>query len=111
MADPILLTAQISSSLTSLVGIAILIYLIVSVTKLGPDRFRNIIILSMLFFLVVVVGVSTMTVYHLTEGSSLQSLHELTENGWYIFMFLSLVFSILLSLKLRSFAKSFNITM
>jgi len=106
MADIALLTAQISSVIASIVGICILIYLIFSFLKLTPDRFRTLIILSIIFFFIVIIGVSTMTVYHLTYSSPSQELHELTENGWYIFMFLSLIFLIIESLKLSSFGKS-----
>src|SRR3989344_3265921 len=106
MADIALLTAQISSVIASIVGICILIYLIFSFLKLTPDRFRTLIILSIIFFFIVIIGVSTMTVYHLTYSSPSQELHELTENGWYIFMFLSLIFLIIESLKLSSFEDS-----
>ena len=106
MAGIALLTAQISSLIASIVGICVLVYFIFSFLKLTPDRFRTLIILSIIFFFIVVIGVSTMTIYHFTYSFASQELHELTENGWYILMFLSLAFSIIESLKLSSFGKS-----
>ena len=109
MADPILLTAQISSVITSVIGIIILIYFILSFMKLTPDPFRNLIIFSIVFFAIFVISVSTMSIYHLTEGSSFQSLHELSEMGWIISMFIILILSIVESVRLRSFAKGFDV--
>ena len=108
MAETALLIAQISASLTSLAGIITVITLLIAVTKLSSGRFRSLVLGSVISVLIAIIGVSAMTMYHLTEETALTDLHETSENVWYIGMFIWLILSMIISWKFISFGKTIS---
>lgn len=105
MEDVILFVAQISSVITSIVGILALLFLLRSLRHLTEEAFKNNLRLYTIAFVFIVAGVVAMTMYHLFEDTSLSSLGELLEKGWYILMFAGFAFLIFESLEWRGYLK------
>jgi len=100
-----LLIAQVTSAITSILGI-IAIYLTFRAAKgLLAGDFKNLIKISGLFLIVVVIGVISMTLYHLMEGNEIAEKAELI---WYTFIYISLIFSLYESYRVIKFGKFIN---
>ena len=102
MALTMLFVAQASSAITTLIGIFALYLVIKSSLGLLEGDFRKTIILSSVFIALTLIGIVAMTLYHFTEGKEIAKTFELI---WYIFIFASLLFSILESYKIIQFGK------
>ncbi|HII15225.1 MAG TPA: hypothetical protein HA362_02835 [Nanoarchaeota archaeon] len=109
MENIITLIAQASATLTTLMGIAALVLIFIASSKLAKDEFRSMILSTFWLVLIALVGVTSMTIYHFVEDLGNYSLAELTENIWYAFMMISLVFSCYVSQRIASFGKRFRI--
>ncbi|HLC64936.1 MAG TPA: hypothetical protein VJI46_02300 [Candidatus Nanoarchaeia archaeon] len=105
MEELMLLVAQVSSVLTTIIGAVSLAFLFLSLRKLLAGELKNIFIIRVVFLLAVVLGVAAMTVYHLTEESQYQELSETMEGIWYIFIFVTLIASLFETYKVISFWK------
>ncbi len=105
MADLTLLIAQISASLTTIMGIVSLILMFTAARKLAKDSFRGFIMKSFFFFLLALIGVTAMTVYHFEES---YGETEIWENLWFGFLFAAIVFSFYASWNIASFGKRFG---
>ncbi|PIN86938.1 hypothetical protein COV19_01945 [Candidatus Woesearchaeota archaeon CG10_big_fil_rev_8_21_14_0_10_44_13] len=105
MADLILLITKASATLTTLSGLLAAALLFISARKLAKDSFREIIMRSFLFILMILIGVTSMTIYHFTDGTEFA---EKAEIAWYALMFLSIIFSCFVSVKIASFGKMFE---
>ena len=94
MTDATLLIAQISASLTTVMGILSLILMFTAARKLAKDSYRGFIMKSFFFLLFALIGVTAMTVYHFEEGLSYpesEERAEIWENLWYGFMFIAII--------------------
>ena len=103
MTDITLLVAQTSATLTTVMGLIALVMTLITIRKLASDSYRGFIIKSLLFFLIALIGVTAMTIYHYMEG--LGGEIGLLEFLWYGFMFLALVFSLYVSSDIASFGR------
>lgn len=97
-----LLIAQVSSSLTVIVGIYATILTIRAARGLVDDDFKKLVVYSSIFLVLSIIGTASMAYYHITE-SRVESV--LADNIWYIFMFLALIFSLYESYKIADFGK------
>ena len=88
-----LLVAQISSTAASVIGLVAFVYACAAFSKLTTGRLRDAILRTALFTLVIVLGVSSMTFYHLTQNTAHEDVSELVENFWYVFMFTAFILS------------------
>src|SRR3989344_7960382 len=86
----ILFIAQASSIITTLVGIIALIYIIHTVHYLANDSFRKIISSLGVFLFITIIGVASMTAYHLAYGNEIEESLEIL---WYIFLFIAIIYS------------------
>ncbi len=98
---PFELIAQVSSSITLAIGFIAIYLTIRAAIGLLPGKFRNLINLSNVFLIAVMIGTSAMVFYHFSEN-------ETAELIWYIFIFVSLAFSLFESYKLIEFGKMFK---
>ena len=105
----VMLATQSSATLTTLLGIAALVFVIMAFKKLLSGEFRNLVISSMIFIFIFLAGVTSMTLYHLTEETPYYALHEIFDNAWYVLVFIALIFSCVESVQLLRFGKSFDI--
>ena len=104
MANIPLLIAQVSSILTSIAGLIALAFIVRSTIPLARDKFRTGIILTGLFVLLTLIGVTSMTLYHATDGTdATEEFRESAENYWYVFMFAGFLFYCFESLYVASF--------
>ncbi|MFA5141759.1 MAG: hypothetical protein WC471_02215 [Candidatus Woesearchaeota archaeon] len=106
--DIILFIAQFTSVTTSIIGMIILYYIFMVVKHLNDDSFKNIFSSLAIFFLVTLMGVISMAVYHLVDGKGWDTLESSSEMIWYSFMFLSIAISSYGSHLAIEFGKSFN---
>ena len=106
MADTALLIAQISSILTVLAGIYATILTIKAASGLADDGFKRLILHSVIFLILSIIGTVSMAYYHITERGVYS---ETAENIWYAFMFLALIFSLYKSYKFAEFGKRFSL--
>ncbi len=104
--EVILEIARVSASMASVFGIIILIMTVIAIRRFSPGQFRRAVVLSALFLLIAVSGVSAMTVYHLTEGAVYGYVNAATNNMWYALMFFALVFSCIESWKYGKLGES-----
>ncbi|PIN74144.1 hypothetical protein COV20_00840 [Candidatus Woesearchaeota archaeon CG10_big_fil_rev_8_21_14_0_10_45_16] len=104
MEETILLIAQVSASLTTILGAVALFYVIQAVRSLLPGELRKIMMLSAVAFGVALLGLSSMTVFHLLEESS-HEIAEVMEFFWYLLMFLALLIFCYESWQIASFGK------
>jgi|SRR3989344_2513489 len=102
----ILFVAQASSVLTTLVGIVALIYIIRTVHHLENDSFRSIISSLGVFLFITLIGVASMTVYHLVSNSGNERLLENAEILWHAFLFTAIIYSYYESYIAIKFGKS-----
>ena len=102
----ILLIAQSTSVLATIVGIISLISIARVTNHLESGSFREIFSSLGIFFLVTLIGVASMTVYHFLNGN--EELAENAERLWYAFMFTSLIISIYGSYIAIKFGKSIH---
>ena len=102
--NTLLVIAQASSAITSLIGIILLVYIARAVKHLVKDNYRKIFSWLGIFFLVVLIGVISMTFYHFLYG--FEELEERAELLWYLFMFLSALISSYGSYVIIQFGKS-----
>jgi len=102
----ILLIAQSTSVLATIVGIISLISIARVTNHLESGSFREIFSSLGIFFLVTLIGVASMTIYHFLYGN--EELAENAEQLWYTFMFTSLVISVYGSYIAIRFGKSIN---
>jgi len=102
----ILIIAQSTSVLTTIVGIISLISIIKLTKHLQDSSFREIFSSLGLFFFVTLIGVASMTIYHFLYGN--EELAESAEQLWYAFMFTSLIISVYGSYIAMSFGKSIH---
>jgi len=107
----VLLVAQISSVGASLTGVVALAFVIRALSRLTGGQLRDAILRTTLFTLVVVLGVSSMTLYHLTEGTAHENFSELVEKFWYLLMFTAFILSSFESIAIIQLGKFYeNIT-
>ena len=98
---------QFSALLATIVGIIIVILAIRAASRFSPGEFRRISIASVIFVVIVVVGVSAMTLYHFTENYGYEELSEISESVWYILMFIALIVSCVEALMYARFGKAY----
>ncbi len=96
--------SQISTVLTTLLGIVALIYITKSKNKLSEGDIRKFASSFIIFFIALLVGVSSMTAYHLTESAS-ENISGIAEIVWYIFMFLAFTYACAGSIRLIRLGK------
>lgn len=104
-----LLIAQASSAITSVIGIALLIYIIKVIKHLVKENYRKKFSWLGIFFLVVLLGVISMTLYHFLDGSGDYKYEELAGSAeflWYLSMFISVLISVYGSYVIIQFGKS-----
>ncbi len=97
-----LLVAQVSSSLTILMGIIALIFTIKAISGLAEDSFKTLVKRMAIFLILSIIGISFMTAYHIMD--SFGGL-EWALNAWYIFMFMAIIYSIYDSYRIIKFEK------
>ncbi|MEK6885556.1 MAG: hypothetical protein AABX17_01160 [Nanoarchaeota archaeon] len=97
-----LLVAQVSSSLTILMGIIALIFTIKAISGLAEDSFKTLVKRMAVFLILSIIGIAFMTSYHIME--SYGGL-DITIDIWYIFMFMAIAYSIYDSYKTIKFEK------
>ena len=89
-----LLVAQLSSLLTTIVGLIAVLYIFRAVNHLENDSFRETILSLGVFMFITIVGVASMTLYHFLDGySRFESLRENAELLWHAFLFLAILYS------------------
>ena len=98
---------QFSALLATVVGIIIVMLAIRAASRFSPGEFRRISIASVIFVVIVVVGVSAMTLYHFTENYGYEELSEISESIWYILMFIALIVSCVEALMYARFGKAY----
>lgn len=104
MVDTILLIAQISSSLTVLMGIIAIIFTISALKGLADDSFKTLIKRIAIFLVISLIGIASMTLYHIADSfGGLENALTI----WYIFMFVAIVYSIYDSYSIIKFEKPF----
>ena len=102
MEEAILLTAQISSGLTVLIGIFALIFTLNAAKGLAEDSFKTFVKRMAVFLIIGLIGIVSMTTYHIAD--SFGGL-EIASSIWYIFMFIALIYSIYDSYEIIKFEK------
>ncbi len=102
----ILAIAQVSSVITSIMGIVILGYVVNVLRHLLKDDFRKIFSVQGIFFLVALVGVMLMTVYHVVDGTYYERYSDILDDGWFLFMFLSMPIALYNSSVIIKFGRS-----
>jgi cytochrome bd-type quinol oxidase subunit 2 len=98
------LIAQVSSTITLVFGIIAIYFTMKAARGLLAGELRGLINLSKVFLILVMIGVSGMVVYHFNEN-------EIAENVWYLFIFISMAFSLFESHKLMQFGKTLRINL
>jgi hypothetical protein len=94
------LIAQVSSSITLLFGVVAIYFTLKAARGLLAGELKGLINLSNIFLILVMIGTSAMVFYHFSENLT-------AENIWYLFIFVSLIFSLFESYKLMRFGKGF----
>lgn len=89
----LLLIAQVSSVITSVIGVIALLHILRVTHHLENDSFRTIFSSLGFFLIITLTGVISMTLYHLFENINHETLTENSELLWYSFLFLAIVFS------------------
>ena len=86
------LLAQVTSAFTLLIGIFVLVTIYRALHHLEDGSSLKAIIASLnRFFLITLIGVASMTIYHWVYG--LSELSETTELIWYILLFAAIAYS------------------
>lgn len=105
----VMLATRSSATLTTLLGIVVLVFAIMAFRKLLSGEFRNLVISSIIFILIFLAGVTSMTLFHLIEETPYSALNETFDNVWYVLVFIALIFSCVESIHLSRFGKSMDI--
>ncbi len=99
-----LLIAQVSSSITSILGIIAIFMIFRAIKGLVSDEFKQLITYASIFLIITTLAVISMTFYHILNGTELSEKLELI---WYVGIFISILFSLVESYKIISFGKNF----
>ncbi len=103
--DVILTITQLGATLTSAAAIISFMLTYAALIRLQKSFLYKVLIASLIFLLIVMMGVTSMTILHWTEHTAYESVGQKFEILWYIFMFLALVLSWFESERLIRFGK------
>ena len=103
-----LLIAQVSSAITTLVGIVILASIFRSLWHLEKDSYRSVILSLGLFFLITLMCVASMTLYQIFDARATDEFAETMELLLYLFMFAAFIYSAYASYTAMRFGRSLH---
>jgi hypothetical protein len=103
----IILITQWSAFLTVVTGILALIVTLIASFRLWPGVYRNTLISNTLFLILILIGTGAMSIFHFT-ALSFKAIAIVSEEVWYLFMFIGYIFAVYDSFYLLHLRSSVN---